>query len=386
MGNSSLQIIAENISVIASAKTWIEGGAIQQLQTTAKLPSMSRVAGMPDLHPGRGYPVGAAFFSVGRLYPALIGGDIGCGMRFLKTDISTAKLSVSKLVKRLGNIDAPLVSLSDGWRQRVADFRLADTGFEQSLGTIGAGNHFAELQQFDEVLDGSLFAEHGLDAKQIMLLVHSGSRGFGGQILREHIDLHGHAGLLAGTSSATAYLEKHERALIFAKANRELIAERICSNLSTHAETVLDIHHNFLSEVVIENESGFLHRKGATPADQGLVLIPGSRGDYSYLVQPLESEFSIASLFSLAHGAGRKWMRSECEARLNKRYTTTQLTRTHFGSHVVCQDKALLFEEAPEAYKAIDTIMSSLLETGLIRLVARLKPVLSYKTSGGCCV
>ena len=72
---------ADTVRVFANSQTWLEGTALQQLQHTAQLPGMVRVAGMPDLHPGRGYPVGAAFFSVGRIYPALVGNDIGCGMR-----------------------------------------------------------------------------------------------------------------------------------------------------------------------------------------------------------------------------------------------------------------------------------------------------------------
>jgi len=392
MGNSSLHIIADHISVIASAKTWIEGGAIQQLQTTAKLPGMRRVAGMPDLHPGRGYPVGAAFFSVGQMYPALIGGDIGCGMRFLETSISTRKLSIDKLVKRLGNLDAPLHRVNETWNQRIKELGFQDTAFEHALGTIGGGNHFVELQQFDEILDHDLFTANALDKERVMLLVHSGSRGFGGQILRDQIDRYGHAGVLANSSNADAYWQQHRRALQFADANRMLIAERICANLSTQARVILDVHHNFLCETNIDGQPGYLHRKGATPADQGLVIIPGSRGDYSYLVQPIaiedpeNADRALQSLYSLAHGAGRKWMRSECEARLSQRYTAAQLSKTRFGSHVVCQDKALIFEEAPEAYKPIHTVISALVEAGLIHPVARLKPLVSYKTSGGCCV
>jgi release factor H-coupled RctB family protein len=383
MGNTSLQIIAENISVVASEKTWIEGDAIQQLQTTAKLDGMRRVVGMPDLHPGRGYPVGAAFFSVDRYYPALIGGDIGCGMSLWKTDLSVAKFSIDKLVKRLGNIDAPLVDESEFWRERVLACGFAETGYERALGSIGGGNHFAELQQLDQIYDGVSIAQLGLDKKHVLILAHSGSRGYGGQILRDHVDQFRHAGLLAGTEESAAYLRQHQRALEFARANRRLIAQRICANLGAVGEALVDIDHNLLCPLSFEGEAGWLHRKGATPADQGLVVIPGSRGDYSYLVEPIPSPLS---LYSLAHGAGRKWMRSECEARLSKRYTIAQLTRTALGSRVVCNDKGLIFEEAPQAYKPIDSIIHSLLELGLIKLVARLKPLVSYKTSGACCV
>ena len=76
-----------HIQIIADSNTWIEGNAVAQLETTARLPHMLRVAGMPDLHAGRGYPVGAAFFSDRHFYPALIGNDIGCGMAFWQTDL-----------------------------------------------------------------------------------------------------------------------------------------------------------------------------------------------------------------------------------------------------------------------------------------------------------
>ena len=68
-----------NIRIIAGAKTWIEGEAVQQVKKTAELPGMVRAVGMPDLHPGRGVPVGAVFISQGRFYPYLVGNDIGCG-------------------------------------------------------------------------------------------------------------------------------------------------------------------------------------------------------------------------------------------------------------------------------------------------------------------
>lgn len=382
MGNSSLQIISENISVVATKNTWIAGEAIQQLQTTAKLDGMRRVVGMPDLHPGRGYPVGAAFFSVDRYYPALIGGDIGCGMSLWKTDLSTAKFSIDKLVKRLGNIDAPLISVSNAWRDRVLAHQLADTGYEHALGSIGGGNHFAELQHVDQIYDQACMEKLGVDQKKILVLAHSGSRGFGGQILREHVDQFRHAGLLAKAKESDAYLLQHQRALQFARANRSLIAQRICANLGAEGEALIDIDHNLLTHLELDGQAGWLHRKGATPADQGLVVIPGSRGDYSYLVEPIPASLS---LYSLAHGAGRKWTRSECEARLSKRYTMAQLAKTSLGSRVICNDKGLIFEEAPEAYKPIDSVIHSLQDAGLIKLVARLKPLVSYKTSGGCC-
>ena len=167
-----------------------------------------------------------------------------------------------------------------------------------------------------------------------------------------------------------------------ARANRLLIAERMLARWNAEGACLLDVHHNFLQPVRLDGEAGWLHRKGATPSDCGLVLIPGSRGDYSYLVLPTQD--CQISLNTLAHGAGRKWQRGECKGRLSHKYSADSLRRTAFGSVVVCADKALIFEEAPQAYKNIDSIIEAMQNAGLIELVARFKPVLTYKTSGGC--
>ncbi|SPY79169.1 RNA-splicing ligase RtcB [Providencia rustigianii] len=109
MGNT-LHSVGEHIRYIATESTWIESKAIQQLQITANLPNMVSVVGMPDLHPGRGYPIGAAFFSAKRFYPALVGNDIGCGMSLFQTDIKRAKVNLDKLEKQLSEMTdhAPL--------------------------------------------------------------------------------------------------------------------------------------------------------------------------------------------------------------------------------------------------------------------------------------
>jgi release factor H-coupled RctB family protein len=361
--------------LIASEDTRIEGSAIQQLQHVRNLPGMCRVAGMPDLHPGQGYPVGAAFFSVGRFYPALIGNDIGCGMSLWRTNLDKAKNTTDRLEKRLGNIDGPLDA---AWADEIASFNLPETNFESSLGTIGGGNHFAEIQQIEEIYDQEALNSLEIDKRQLLLLVHSGSRGLGEKILRQQIDRHNHHGLQEGTEEATSYLTEHETALRFAQANRRLIALRILERLRAEGEVVVDLNHNLLVAAEIDGHKGWLHRKGASPSNAGLALIPGSRGDFSFLVRPLPSN---ECLQSIAHGAGRKWMRSECKDRLSSRYRVEQLLKTQLGNRVVCRDKNLMFEEAPEAYKRINSIIESLVQAGLIRLIARLRPVLTYKTS-----
>ena len=108
------------------------------------------------------------------------------------------------------------------------------------------------------------------------------------------------------------------------------------------------------------------------------MVIPGSRGDYSYLVEPIADNADKA-LFSLAHGAGRRWSRADAHAKLSKRYRLHELERTKLGGRVICEDRRLIFEEAPEAYKPISRVIDDLVDAGLIRVIASLRPLLSYK-------
>jgi release factor H-coupled RctB family protein len=85
------------------------------------------------------------------------------------------------------------------------------------------------------------------------------------------------------------------------------------------------------------------------------------------------------AVFSLAHGAGRKWRRSECRGRLSRRYRAHDLVRTEIGSRVICSDRDLLYEEAPQAYKDIERVIGDLLDAGLVRVIATLRPLVTYK-------
>ena len=402
MGNrteKSLQKLSERVCLVANSDTWIEGKAIQQLEKTAELEGIVKAAGMPDLHPGRGYPIGAAFSSENKVYPALVGNDIGCGMSLWTTSIKIKKVNLDKFEKRLSNIDMPLCLMPryDEWEDyiesRSKEKKLENMSFKRALGTIGGGNHFAELQQVDKVFNEEVFNSFGIDKKQLALLVHSGSRGLGESILRKHVEQFSHGGLEVGSNEFDDYMEQHEQALRFAELNRELIAMRMLDCLNANGDCVLDVNHNLVSKNIVSKHSStnlnnkvqWIHRKGATPADQGTVMIPGSRGDYSYLVKPrLGTTASRDSLYSLAHGAGRKWIRSECKARLSNRYKKSDLARTSFGSRVICKNTDLIFEEAPEAYKSIYSVIEAMQDAELIETIARFKPVLTYKTQGGC--
>ncbi|NRR33596.1 RNA ligase RtcB family protein [Oxalobacteraceae bacterium] len=397
MGNF-VQHISDRVTIIASDRLWLEDAAVQQTKTTAELPGMQQVVGLPDLHPGRGYPVGAAFFSVDRFYPALVGNDIGCGMALWQTDIVAGKAKLDKIDKQLANLDE--VIGADEWdalqrfdpelmgRVDILSTLLSSVGLDsaqlRSLGTIGRGNHFAELQVIDHVECAEVLAQTKLNSKCLQLLVHSGSRGLGEAILRSHVDTFSHAGLPEAGPDASGYLAQHAAALQYAELNRALIAARIFHRLRCTGELVLDVNHNTVMPACIAGQHGWLHRKGATPSDQGLVILPGSRDDYSYLIEPVEINGPL-SLHSLAHGAGRKWSRTDCKGRLIKLATPSQLSRTSMGGRVICHDRALIYEEAPQAYKNVDSVLGSLVGAGLARIIYRSKPVLTYKTRGECC-
>ena len=381
MGNC-VQTITKSVCLIASKKTWIEDLAIQQLTKTSELNGMQRVAGMPDLHPGRGYPIGAAFFTRDKIYPALVGNDIGCGMGFWQTSLAVSKVNLDKMVKKLGDVES---ALDESWNDDISlgknQKNISNHQFDHSLGTIGGGNHFAEFQAIDEIYERDAFNKLGLDKKRLMLLVHSGSRGLGQSILMDHVATHNHDGLETSDNGFSDYMEKHDEAVRWAELNRNLIAKRFIKAVKANGECILDINHNLVSPKQVDGIEGWLHRKGATPSDNGYVVIPGSRGDYSYLVKPIASE---KSLYSLAHGAGRKWKRGECKGRLDKKYKREDLYRTSFGSRVICGNKELLYDEAPQAYKKCETVIADMEEAGLIELVARLRPVLTFKTHGEC--
>jgi release factor H-coupled RctB family protein len=176
------------------------------------------------------------------------------------------------------------------------------TQFDRSLGTIGGGNHFAELQRVHEVYDQDYFESIGLDADHLYLLVHSGSRGVGEHILQEHSTQFGTAGLGAGSAEAAAYLANHDHAIAWARVNRELIALRFMDALGTRGKCLIDICHNFVQPGIVDGAACWLHRKGAAPSDVGPVVIAGSRGSASYLVVARGDQSK--SLSTVAHGAG----------------------------------------------------------------------------------
>jgi len=372
MGNSPAVGGRAPIHAFYSTRSWIEGNATKQLEDVASLPGVIAVAGMPDLHPGKYGPVGCSVLA-DRIYPLLVGSDIGCGMGLFQLDLAVRKLRIDKAAGRLRALDAPW---EGSVAEALAEAGLAPTPFDASLGTIGGGNHFCELQAIEEFLVPEVAAAAGLDRSRVCLLVHSGSRGLGFSILQRQLAA-GAAHLGPGSEAGRVYLAEHDAAVRWAALNRRVIAKRAAGAVGAACSAIANLSHN----LVEETGGGVLHRKGTAPADRGLVPIPGSRGTLSYLVEPLAAARRETQA-SLAHGAGRKFDRASMHGRLRTgKSDRAKLARNPFGGVVVCEDRNLIVEEAPEAYKSIDGVIADLAAFGLARMVATFRPLITFKTA-----
>src|SRR6185312_1000937 len=234
------------------------------------------------LHPGKYGPVGCAVLA-DRIYPPLVGSDIGCGMGLFGHDIDARKLRLDQLAERLHALDQPWDVDTDGV---LADAGLHGTTFDASLGSIGGGNHFCELQAVEEILAPDVAAQVGLDRDHAYVLVHSGSRGLGYSIL-ERVLLNGQTALDPASDEGHAYMDAHGHAVQWARLNRRIIAERAAAAARADLRAVNDLAHNMVERERSAGDVLALHRKGAAASDRGLVPVPGSRGTLSYLVEPL---------------------------------------------------------------------------------------------------
>jgi release factor H-coupled RctB family protein len=366
------------IRIFASSKSWVEGKSLLQVEEVAALPGVTAVAAMPDLHPGKFGPVGCAILA-NRLYPQLVGSDIGCGMGLFQLDLPLRKLRIDKLADRMGSLGEP-------WTGDVAaimaDAELAPSAFDAALGTIGGGNHFCEVQAIAEVVDQTVANDAGLDPAKAFVLVHSGSRGLGSNILEQFL-AQGRSDLSIDEEAGRNYVVSHDYAVQWARLNRHVIASRAAEAARADCIRIADLSHNLLEPDASAGPARLLHRKGAAPANRGLVPIPGSRGTLSFLVQPV-ADFPAEALSSVAHGAGRKYDRASMHGRVrSKKSDLARLQRNPFGGIVLCGDRGLLVEEAPDAYKAIEQVIADLVAFGLIRVVATFKPLVTFKTMGG---
>ncbi|MDR2351773.1 MAG: RNA ligase RtcB family protein [Deltaproteobacteria bacterium] len=360
-------MLNDKFSIIATSKCWIEDNARQQLKDTASLPGVTKAVGLPDLHFGK-TPVGAVFATKGIIYPFLVGNDLGCGIGLFVTSSQAKKFNPERIAPKLFEIqslkDIPGKDIKGTLPEEVCPIR--------DLGTLGGGNHFLEFQVVEKIYSKEDFKLIGFDPEKLLVMVHSGSRDYGQKIYEEfgkYLE-----GLPAGEDLAKQYLASHLSAQKWAKINREVAANKVLSYLGVEKATpILDLPHNFVEEY----HDLFIHRKGAVSALTGIAVVAGSRGTFSYLVKPKPECFQ--SLYSLSHGAGRKWARGVCKGRLTNKYPKNAIFRTKLKSEVICHNKELLYEEAPEAYKNIEEIILALVQANLCEVVCSLRPLLTLK-------
>ena len=417
--------------------------SLEQLVNVATLPGIQKYAvAMPDVHEGYGFPIGgvAAVDAVeGVISPGGIGYDINCGVRVLRSDRSLEELrpQLKQLARSLASEvpsgvgqggavrmkphDLDLV-LRDGAARAVAvgfgeEFDLAriesngalpgadpaavssgakQRGFDQ-LGTIGSGNHFVEVDVVETIFDEEEASRFGVRLGQIVVQIHTGSRGLGHQVATDSIRIMmkamPHYGITVadrelacaplGSPEGRAYLGAMAAAANFAFANRQIITAAVRRawrqefGPSEKLEILYDVAHNVAKIEEYDGRELVVHRKGATRAFPGQpVLIPGSMGTASYLLVGREKALD-ETFGSSCHGAGRLMSRTQAKRQIDGRELRARLEK--LGIVAEAGSTKGLVEEAPEAYKDVDAVVDVVAEAGIAAKVARLKPVAVIK-------
>jgi tRNA-splicing ligase RtcB len=372
---------------IASLRTWLAapmGREVSEaIERLRRAPGVEQVAVMPDVHLSADVCIGVVAATSGLIYPQAVGGDIGCGMLAVATDIETVALRAPRTA---GGVLADLVRAVPARRRNrravvaqpgdVAGVPLSHLSLEAvrrtegslEFATLGSGNHFVELQE-DE--DGRLW-----------MMVHCGSRAMGQAIRDYHL---GRAeptdsrlrALDASSEAGAAYLHDAAWARRYADASRRAIAEETGQVLARRLgakvcwETLITSDHNHVALERHGEVDLWVHRKGAMRAGAGEDgVLPGSMGSPSFHVQGRGNE---AALCSSAHGAGRALGRTEARQRVSERDLRRQMEGVWYDSRL----GGRLVDEAPSAYKDIRAVLRAQKE--LVKVVRALRPVVNYK-------
>ncbi|KAK1915452.1 hypothetical protein P3342_003262 [Pyrenophora teres f. teres] len=374
---------------LLASKAPVESLSVTQLTTTAHtLPGIVHAVGQPDLHPGTKFPIGAVFASKKWIHPPLIGGDIGCGMAWYKTTLSRKQIDSDKGKK----VADKLRGLEGVWRTQayrqvwLLDEQLHDCSageqWDNALGTIGAGNHFAELQVVEASSLDNL--EYGLHKDDVVLLVHSGSRGYGGSVLKKYTT-EARTSFEDDSADAIEYLKEHDKACQWAKANRDLIALRFLSCLEPGNECwgLGSANAADFGDDWMDWQSVLAHRVDLL---RSMLPLPGSRGTPTLILQPTFSastSWGLKNGLSLAHGAGRAMSRTKALSTLAQKYKDQNILEPRLsdpeGTWVICDEKDVVFEEAPDAYKDVEAVGQDLADAGAANIVGWCRARISYK-------
>ncbi len=365
----------------------IEVGALAQMKTAIQLPIAVAGALMPDAHQGYGLPIGGVLATTAdTIIPYAVGVDIACRMCLSIFDLPAGTVDTEK--DKLKTLLSEHTHFGMGSKTKVHfdttlfdrpewnAFRtvkvLKDKAYAQ-LGTSGTGNHFVEWGELT-VSEGSL---EGIPAgSYLALLSHSGSRGFGGSIANTYSAIAMQKTQLPKEAKHLAWLDMQtdegqeywiamNLAGDYASANHHEIHNKIARAL--HLEPVMRIenHHNFAwKEKMADGTEVMVHRKGATPAGEGVLgIIPGSMSTPGFVVR---GKGEVTSLNSASHGAGRLMSRSAAFRTISKSAVDENLLAnriTLMGSDI---------DEAPMVYKDIHAVMAA--QTELVDILAEFQP------------
>lgn len=375
-------------------KLWadrIDENAMVQAEDLASLPfAYHHIALMPDVHCGLGMPIGGVLVTKGVVVPNAVGVDIGCGMCAVKSSLCVEEVnrkSLSKVVELIKE----RVPVGMEHHAHLCDESLLPQGYDveklpyvktqltaarHQLGTLGGGNHFMEIQKSKE--------------GDVWMMIHSGSRNVGKRVadhygkIAKRLNAMWYSSIVEGleflpieTAEAKAYWNEMLWCVDFALCNRRAMMDAMCESLSSvfphvEFEPMINIAHNYAAW---ENHFGrnvIVHRKGATRAYNGEIgIIPGSQGSKSYIVQGLGN---LECFMSCSHGAGRVMGRREACNVLDLKKEIRRMNAKGI-IHGISERRHL--DEAPSAYKDIDTVMAN--QVDLVKPIVQLSPLAVIK-------
>ncbi len=431
----------------------------EQVANVATLPGLvGRSLAMPDAHQGYGFCIGgvaAADVDEGIVSAGGVGFDINCGVRLLSTpfEVDDVRTKLEQLINQLfrdvpcgtgrigllevtkSELDKVLINGAQWAVQnnygddkdiaRIEEYgkipdadpslvshRAKDRGQHQ-LGTLGSGNHFLEIQVVDEIYEPEVASKFGLHNNQIVVLIHSGSRGLGHQVCTDYLDMMQNGMKKYGISvvdrqlacvpiksvEGQNYLKAMAASANFAFANRQMIThwtreafKRILGR--GDLKIVYDVCHNIAKyenhDVDGSQKRLLVHRKGATRAfpknhpalpdelrDVGQpVLIPGSMGTCSYVL--VGTDKAMKETFgSSCHGAGRAMSRTQAKKETSADQLLNEMKSK--GIYVRGESRSGLTEEKPDAYKDVNRVVEVVHGAGIARKVAKLLPLAVMK-------
>ena len=374
-------------------QTWgadgIDFGAVEQMRHAMTLPVAVAGALMPDAHIGYGLPIGGVLATAGTVIPYAVGVDIACRMKLSIYPLSPHILGQKPVFAKALN-DWTRFGRGCEWsgKERPDHEILDDSAWKatrllkglqgkarEQLGTSGTGNHFVEWGSFKlDKFSPDLNLEAG---EYLALLSHSGSRGVGFKIANEYSkiarDLHPKlenvvrhlAWLDLDSEAGIEYWISMELAGRFASANHAMIHQRVAKAAGVQSVATVENHHNFAWRETLEDGSeAVVHRKGATPAGEGVLgVIPGSMADAGYVVR---GRGVASSINSASHGAGRK---------MSRRAANEAVTKTMRDRYLQERGVQLLgggLDESPQAYKDIEEVIAA--QRDLVEVIGQFAP------------